>query len=99
MKNESADNTFRNVKRISISRMNQGYNLAVDGRQEIELPDATNFEWRIVEGGSPSLYHMYFGNESGDANEYNFYVTFTDPCEVRITNGHPRCYIHIERSK
>ena len=99
MKKKSANNTFRKVRRISISRMKKGYSININGKKKLELPDASNFEWRIAKGGSPSLNHLYFGNEIGYANEYNFHLTFNDPCEVRITNGHPRCYIHIERSK
>lgn len=91
--------TFSGVKEISISRMNKGYNIKIGGREEVELPDASNFEWRIAEGCSPSLNHMYFGNETGDEHEFNFHIDFNEPCDVRITNGHPRCYVHVAPSK
>lgn len=93
------ENVYQNVKDISISRLKKGYSVRIGREDALEFPDATNFEWRIAEGMSPSLYHMYFGNETGDMDEFNFSINFNEPCKVRVSNGHPRCYMHIERTK
>jgi len=97
--NMNNENVFNNVKDISISRLKKGYSIQIGNHNVLEYPDASNFEWRIAQGMSPSLYHMYFGNETGDKHEFNFHITFNEPCDVRVSNGHPRCYIHIENAK
>ncbi|MBP7735477.1 MAG: hypothetical protein KA369_05835 [Spirochaetes bacterium] len=95
MREMNVDVTFNEVKNISICRLQKGYSLTIN-KETIELINTTNFEWRIAQGMSPTLYHMYFGNESGDKDELNFHITFNEPCYVKISNGHPRCYVHIE---
>ncbi len=99
MKELINEETFNIVKEISISRLKNGYSITINNSDTIGLSNATNFEWRIAPGMSPTLYHMYFGNESGDKDELNFHVTFNEPCHVKISNGHPRCYVHIERDQ
>jgi len=97
--NMNNENVFNSVKDISIARMIKGYSVKIGNHDKLEYPDASNFEWRIAQGMSPSLYHMYFGNETGDKHEFNFHITFNEPCEVKVSNGHPRCYIHIGNAK
>jgi hypothetical protein len=61
------------------------------------LSDHENYYRRRSLTCPKKVYHIYFGNETGDNNEFNFHITFNEPCYVRISNGDPRCYVHIER--
>ncbi len=98
MRELNHEESFTNVKDISISRLEKGYTITIN-KETINLSNASNFEWRITPGLLPTLHHMYFGNETGDEHELNLNITFNEPCNVRLSNGHPRCYVHVERAK
>jgi len=95
MGDSNLEKSFHNVREISITRLKKGYSLRIDNGEAVELENAGNFEWRVADGKSPSIQHMYFGNESGDKEGFNFKISFKEHCDVRISNGDPRCYIQI----
>ncbi len=97
MKELDTEACFNVVKDISISRLKKGYSITINNSETIGLSNTTNFDWRIAREIPPTLNHIYFGNETGGNKEFNFHITFNEPCYVRISNGDPRCYVHIER--
>ncbi|MCU0849542.1 MAG: hypothetical protein MUD12_16790 [Spirochaetes bacterium] len=73
--------------------MKKGYSLQVNNEQIIELPDTTNFDWRIEQDGA-AIQHMYYGEETGDGVKLN--ITLSKSYEVRVSSADPRCYIYIK---
>jgi hypothetical protein len=83
---------FNEVPFLEISREAGKYSARIGGETVI-LPETTNFEFRP---SSPlMLQHLYLGNETG-GEEWKCTLTFLRPRRVRLTNGLPRCYVHID---
>jgi hypothetical protein len=95
MNGERTDKIFRDVKNISLSRVENGYDIAINNRHAVRVLHVANFEWRAADGAAPAFTRIYFGNESGGNNECKFSITFDVAHDVRISNPDARCYIYI----
>lgn len=93
---EHTEVLLQNVKYLRITKDKKGYFIESE-KDKIHLPDATNFDWRIKD--QVEIEHMYFGAENGKFSDLSINITFKTAIHLRISNGHPRCYIHIDDSK
>jgi hypothetical protein len=86
------DKVFKNVTRLSIKKATKGYTLEI-GTEHVDLPIATNFEWRTRTSKTINIKNMYFGNETGSENDFSFNISFSKPYNVQLQNVDPRCYL------
>jgi len=83
---------FEHVTGLEIQREGGRFAVRIDG-QVIDLPGATNFEFRPY---SPLIVnHIYLGNETG-GDEWKCSLSFMRPRQVRLSNAAPRCYVYID---
>jgi len=92
MKDRSVDKILEQVAHIMCTKEPRGYKITI-GQEDIYLPLATNFEWRMSK--PVSVNHMYFGNETGKSRDISFDIDFEKPCNVRIQNVDARCYMYV----
>ena len=97
MDNTKVDQVFENVTGISGKKATEGYTLTI-GRKHLELPLATNFEWRVEKTiKTISISHIYFGNETGSKTDLSFNFGFSEPYKVHVQNVDARCYILLNK--
>ncbi len=93
---EKIEKTFKNVKTLYISKAPEGYVVNIGG-QKIQLPNITNFEFRMEK--PVKIVHLYFGTETGKMDDFSFNISFGYPCKIRTSDGAPRYYFYISPEK
>ncbi len=86
------EKTFEGVKDIQSWRKEDDYMIRIENHN-IKLEGVTNFEFRTVK--PVEISHLYFGNETERFEDISFNISFCEPCQVRIQNCAPRCYIYL----
>jgi len=94
MKANHVEAAFENVSSFSITKEKQGYSFHTGG-QTLELPDATNFEWRCEK--PVAISHLYHGSETGSGDDRQLRVQLERPCVVKVSCPDARCYVYIEK--
>ena len=92
MDNTKVDKVFKNVASLSIKKATKGYTLEI-GAEHLELPLASNFEWRARTVKTIDIESLYFGNETGSKTDLSFDFSFSKPYKVHVQNVDARCYL------
>ncbi len=86
------EKTFKGVKYLQCWKKGDGYIIKIE-KHDVKLEGVTNFEIRTE--NPVEINHIYFGSETGRFEDIGFNISFCEPCQVRIQNCAPRCYLYL----